>query len=121
MATSYISLGIPDDAFASAERASTLAPRNPLVGGILAGICSRLGADTRTQQTLDKLPPNDVKAAGMILYHVLRSELDIAANWYEKAIQYRDPFALFLAAHSFTAPLRSSPRWPALARMMNLE
>jgi hypothetical protein len=35
-------------------------------------------------------------------------------------IERRDPEATHLAFARFLQPLRSSPRWPALAKMMNL-
>ena len=57
---------------------------------------------------------------GMIHYHLVRSEIDAAIDWYERAIEQRQPTALELASAGFFKPLRSSPRWPRLARMMNL-
>jgi hypothetical protein len=51
---------------------------------------------------------------------ILCSDIDAAADYYAKMIEHRDPAATFSAAASFLKPLRSSPRWPALAKMMNL-
>ncbi len=47
-------------------------------------------------------------------------ELDEAANWYERVIDERDPFALVYAASPQLASLRAHWRWPAIARMMHL-
>ena len=54
---------------------------------------------------------------GLLLYHVLCSGNDAAVDWYAAMVEDRDPFA---AVWSIMKPLRSSPRWPALAKMMNL-
>jgi hypothetical protein len=57
---------------------------------------------------------------GRINYHLLCSEIDAAADWYERAIQERDPFAVVFASIPWGKDLRESPRWPRLAKMMNL-
>jgi hypothetical protein len=59
--------------------------------------------------------PDDAGGEG-----VLCSEIDAAADWYEKAIQERDPFVVVFARISYGKVLRESPRWPKLAKMMNL-
>jgi hypothetical protein len=51
-------------------------------------------------------------------YHLHRGELDAAADWTAKAIEQRQPAVFFLL--SVAAALRSSPRWPALARRIRL-
>ena len=50
-----------------------------------------------------------------MFFHLLCGEIDQAADWFEKAIEQRDP-AMPTLGYRF----RSSPRWPALAKMMNL-
>ena len=51
---------------------------------------------------------------------ILCSEIDAAAEYYAKMIERRDGRGTWFAAASSLKPLRSSPRWPALARLMNL-
>jgi hypothetical protein len=51
-------------------------------------------------------------------YHLHRGELDAAADWTAKAIEQRQPAVFFFL--SVAAALRSSPRWPALARRIRL-
>ena len=51
---------------------------------------------------------------------MLRSEIDLAANWFEKAIEQRDTRAPWIFPHMFGDLLVSSPHWPRLAKMMNL-
>jgi hypothetical protein len=57
---------------------------------------------------------------GRVEYHLYRSEVDAAADWYEKMIEQREPFAVIYAGSSLCKDLRQSPRWPALARKINL-
>ena len=57
---------------------------------------------------------------GRVEYHLLGSELDAAADWYEKMIEQREPFAVIFASAPNVKALRESPRWPKLAKMMNL-
>jgi hypothetical protein len=54
---------------------------------------------------------------GLLLYHLFFSDNDTTADWFAKMIEDRDPLA---AVFSCLKPIRSSPRWPALAKMMNL-
>jgi hypothetical protein len=57
---------------------------------------------------------------GRVLYHLLCSEIDSAADWYERMIDHREPFAVIFAHDRIGRALRQSARWPKLARMMNL-
>jgi serine/threonine protein kinase len=54
------------------------------------------------------------------LNHPHICQIDAAADWYEKAIQARDPFAVVFACIPYGKSLRESPRWPKLAKTMNL-
>ena len=56
----------------------------------------------------------------MVYYHLMRSQIDAAIDWYERAIERREPVAALNASAGFLKPLRASQRWPKLARMMNL-
>ena len=57
---------------------------------------------------------------GRTWFHLLCSEVDAAASWYEKTIEARDVFAVIYANSPYTEELRASPHWARLARMMNL-
>jgi hypothetical protein len=50
----------------------------------------------------------------------LCSEIDAVAEWYEKSIELREPMAATRCNALRYKPLRDSPRWPKLAKMMNL-
>ena len=56
---------------------------------------------------------------GFVSFHLMCSEPDEAADWAEKAIEQRDP-RIAITLRLFGTIWRSSPRWPALARQMNL-
>jgi hypothetical protein len=47
-------------------------------------------------------------------------DLNAGADWYERMIEHRDPFALVYARTSIVAPLRGHHRWPELAARMRL-
>ena len=108
------------EALPAAERARQLAPWNARVAGVLAAILIRTGDKDRAAELRRQLQLKDAAPIGMVVYHLLCSEIDAAADWYEKCIEQREPFAVMYARTAFVAPLRSSSRWPALARMMNL-
>jgi hypothetical protein len=57
---------------------------------------------------------------GRVLYHWICGETDQAADWYERAINGRDPFALVFADGPLGSAFRESSRWPKLASMMKL-
>jgi hypothetical protein len=57
---------------------------------------------------------------GRAWHHLLCSEVDAAADWYEKMIEAREMFAPVYANSLYTAELRTSSHWAKLARMMNL-
>jgi hypothetical protein len=56
----------------------------------------------------------------MVLCHCFAGNIDGAIEAYSDAIEQRDTFAPLLASAVFFKPLRESPRWPTLARKMNL-
>jgi TolB-like protein len=118
MAHAYAFQGMFAEALEWGEKAHRLAPWDSNAVGLLAGLWSRAGDEKRAKEILVRPMP---VGSGMIFYHLLRSEIDAAADWYEKSIEQHAPFAVVWAAHSFTKPLRASQRWPALARRMNLQ
>jgi len=56
----------------------------------------------------------------MVVYHTLCSEFDAAADCYKKAIEQCDVFGVLIVCAGLLKPLCESPRWPELAKMMNL-
>jgi len=54
-------------------------------------------------------------AVGWAAYHLVRLETDQSADWLAKAIEQRDSGVPALLPF-----MRTSSRWPALAKMLNL-
>lgn len=105
------------DAREWAEEAFRRTPLNPLAVGLLAGLLEQSGEKEHAEKLLVTLRGVNL---GMIIYCVVCSEIDAAIDWYEQAIEQHQPMAAWWASAGFFRPLRSSPRWPKLARMMNL-
>jgi tetratricopeptide (TPR) repeat protein len=100
------------------ERAYALMPWSNRVIGQLAALLVHAGATRRADALIEKLRTGKAYGAptGMSVFHALRGEFDRAAEWAGQAIAERDPeFVKVLGPL-----LRSTPRWPALAKMMNL-
>ena len=108
------------EALYHAEQAYALAPWANNIG-VLAGVLKLLRNAPRCEELLEKLGDGRSYGApiGFVIFHLLCSEPDKAADWAEKAIEQRDP-RIAITLCLFERIWRSSPRWPALARQMNL-
>jgi tetratricopeptide (TPR) repeat protein len=113
--------GLRDDAVAAFERAHALAPWFGVTGGWLAAMYRLAGRDDRADTLLATMGSRPRPLWGRVVYHLLVSELDAAAEWYERMIEDRDPFALLYARTSAVAPLREHPRWGQLSALMKLQ
>jgi hypothetical protein len=82
----------------------------------------RTGEEVRAKQLFEKLGDGTAFGApiGFIFYYIARSEMDVAMDWFEKLIEQHDTRAPWIVPHLFGNRITSNPRWPALARMMNL-
>jgi serine/threonine-protein kinase len=109
------------EARAFAEKACSLAPWTKLLRGLFAGLLMRAGETSRASDVLAILGDGRTyrDPLGFIFYHLILGQVEQAADWVEKAIEQRDT-AIYFLRFPVGAPLRSSARWPALARMMNL-
>jgi serine/threonine protein kinase/tetratricopeptide (TPR) repeat protein len=103
----------------SAEEGFRLAPWDAVATGFLAYVLMQAGEKDRARELLARLLPG-MMASGMVRYLLVSSEIDAALDWYEKGIEERQSFAVLWASAEFLQPLRASPRWPKLAKMMNL-
>jgi hypothetical protein len=91
--------------------------RGPLAlpAGLSAGLLRRLGQNDRADELLSRLTaPN-----GRFIYHILCADLDAAADALERSLTEGTVQSLMWLPY-FLEPLRATPRWPALAKMMNL-
>ena len=117
-----LSRGIEVQELASAEKFHAIAPWNPIAVGYFAGMLTRTGDTTRGRQLLSKIESGREYAQplGLAIYYLLISDLESACDWMESAIEQRLPQVAVHRLVPIYAPLHASPRWPALARLMNL-
>ena len=110
-----------DEGLRWAEQAVRAAPWFLPAVGVLAALLKRLGDTDRADTLALRLRSDDgyIDPIGPAMYHFLLGDLDATADWTAKAIDQRHP-AVFFFLHVTASALRSSPRWPALAKMMNL-
>jgi eukaryotic-like serine/threonine-protein kinase len=107
-----------EEALTLTERAYALTPwRHPVIGQ-LAALLVRAGARSRADALLEMLGAGKEYGAptGLAVFHAVCGDLDRAAEWAERAIEERYPRLVPILGPL----LRSSPRWPALAKLMNL-
>lgn len=111
-----------EEAVAISERAFQLAPWFKPIVGFRAAMLRRTGqVDAANQLRSEHLRTGDRYGdpIGPAMFHLLSGEFEDAADWIQKAIEQRQIAVLFFLNAHATA-LRSSRRWPALAKMMNL-
>jgi len=122
LAAHHAARGLLAEAAPFAEKLFSLAPWNVFATGLLAGILQRTGDTSRAQGLLDRLgdPTAFGAPGGFIAYYMALGEADLAADWFEKAIEQHDTRTPWIFAHMCGELLTSSPRWPKLAKMMNL-
>jgi serine/threonine-protein kinase len=113
--------GAFDEALPFAEKSYLLNPHQ-VSGGLLAGLLVRTGNTVRADEIIAKLGPPAVfgVARGLSLFHLITGEIEKAADWCERRIEQRDGPLALTTAYPVYKPLRDSPRWPKLAKMMNL-
>jgi eukaryotic-like serine/threonine-protein kinase len=113
--------GMLPEALEYAEQAHAVAPWATSNTGVLAGVLKLRGNARRVEEMLEELGDGRSYGApiGFVIFYLLSSEPDKAADWAEKAIEQRDP-RIAVTLRLFGTIWRSSPRWPALARQMNL-
>ena len=117
IALSYFFQGKRVDAQEPAEEAFRLAPWSVAIVGTLAGLLARAGEKDRAEKLLATI--SAAEPVGMYMYHLVCSEIDAAIDCYAQGIEQRNLRAMVIASAGFLKPLRASPRWPKLARMMN--
>jgi hypothetical protein len=113
--------GRGDEARSLPERGFAIAPWFKPIVGFLAALLTRDGETDRAEMLLRQLSSDRgyVDPIGRSIFHLLCGEIDRTADWVERAIEEQQTAVLFfLSAHAQV--LRSSARWPKLARMMNL-
>ena len=110
------------EALPLAEKAYSRAPWLPRVTGTYAGLLTRTGEQNRGKELIQRLGSGQVHGTpiGLAVFHLCCDEIDLAADWIEKAIEERFPIVAYWLQTAIAEPLRVSPRWPKLAALMNL-
>jgi hypothetical protein len=104
-----------------AEKAFALFPPSPHNIGLLAGVLRSAGEKGRADELLAQLPPGSYEAhVARLCFHLVRDEIDAAAECAEKAADARNPNVFGLVVRVFERVLRKSPGWPALLKKINL-
>jgi TolB-like protein/Tfp pilus assembly protein PilF/predicted Ser/Thr protein kinase len=116
----YMATGQYAEAAAAAEKAHRVNSLHSMPSAVLAAALVQLGKSDRAAEVLREMGDSPKPIWGRVEYHLYRSEIDAAADWYEKMIEQREPFSVIYAGSSLCNDLRQSPRWPALARKINL-
>jgi tetratricopeptide (TPR) repeat protein len=107
-------------ALSESETAYQSAPWSLRACAGFAGHLAATGQPERAAEMIAKLNPDTYGAPmALAMYHAIRGEFDVAAEYYAKGIEQRDPGAppgRYMLGPAF----RSSAHWPRLAKMMNL-
>jgi serine/threonine protein kinase/Tfp pilus assembly protein PilF len=118
----YTSRGRFAEALAHAEKALQFVPWQLESTGWMAGLLARAGEGRRAQELVQRLMPGDAYGApiGLYFFHIVSGNIDEAAYWIERAIAQRQPSVIQYLQCPVAQPLRKSPRWSALAKMVNM-
>jgi eukaryotic-like serine/threonine-protein kinase len=110
------------EALPFAEKMYSLAPSAEQATGLYAGLLTRIGEQDRGKELIQRLGSGQAYGApfGLAIFHTYCGEIDLAADWFEKAIEERYPGVALWLQGAIAEPLRASPRWPKLAALMNL-
>jgi serine/threonine-protein kinase len=123
LGAAYTGMDRKAEAIAAFEKAHQVAPWSPQVTGPLAGYYRLAGNEERAQQLLAELEGSSTTDAawlGRLMFHCLCSEFEEAGNDLERVIEAREPVAYFIGTQPFFEGLWKLPRWPELAKRMNL-
>ena len=81
---------------------------------------SSLATRTARPSLIRQMGDDPLPVWGRVLYHLVCGEIDAAADWFERMLEHREPFAVIHARAPIVKPLRDSPRWRKLSEIMNL-
>jgi tetratricopeptide (TPR) repeat protein len=112
--------GKRNEALSAFERSHQLAPWWAITAGWLAAALWHRDEKARAQQLILEMGDSPNPPWGRVVYHLLTLDLDAAADWFDRMIEHRDPFALVYARSAIVEPLHRHRRWPELAARMKL-
>jgi TolB-like protein/Tfp pilus assembly protein PilF len=118
-------MGKHDDAIRAIETLAQVTGRSAFALGGLGWVYARTGrtgeALTLLQELRERAREQYVPSWSVAAIYLGLGEMDTAFEWFEKAVDEREPLMLHVHVHPNYDPLRSHPRYPALLRKMNLE
>jgi TolB-like protein/tetratricopeptide (TPR) repeat protein len=122
LASQYAAQRMSVEALPFAEKAHSMAPWAKQSRGLYAGLLIRAGEPDRGKELIQRLGSGEVYGTpiGLAIFHTCCGEIDLAADWIERAIEERFPSVAYWLQTAIAEPLRASPRWPKLAALMNL-
>ncbi|MGB8097290.1 MAG: hypothetical protein WCF17_09045 [Terracidiphilus sp.] len=118
MALALYCAGNAAEARVEIENAYRIAPFDSFCTGIFAGMAANAGDRARANELIANMTGSI--PVGKMMYHLLCSEIDASLDWFEKDLELRRFNAPMLACAAFLEPLRSSPRWPNLMKIMGM-
>jgi serine/threonine protein kinase/tetratricopeptide (TPR) repeat protein len=121
----YVHIGRYDDAIRAMETQAQLAGRSSFALGNLGWVYALTGrakeASKRIGELQERAQKTYVPPWSFAIIYLGLAEMDRAFDWFEKAIDERDPLMLHFHVHPNYDPLRTHARYSALLREMNLE
>jgi tetratricopeptide (TPR) repeat protein len=120
----YFHVGKHDDAIRAMETQEQLLGRSSFALGNLGWAYASTGRRAEALKLLEELQERAQKQytpswSFGVIYSGL-GEMDKAFDWFEKAVDEREPLMLHFHVHPNYDPLRTHPRYSALLRRMNL-
>jgi serine/threonine-protein kinase len=116
--------GAPGEAIAPLQKAHDLSGGIPFTLGFLAYGYGRAGrpgdARERLEQARRMAAEAYVPPSTFALGYVGLDEWDATFDWWNRAIELRDPLIMAVKSYSFFDPVRADPRYHAMLRRMNL-
>jgi hypothetical protein len=81
-----------------------------------------LGDAPRASKLLEKLGPQEMYGVprALMVFHLVQGKEDKAVEWLDRMIDQRDVWVSVIVHMPYGKGLRDDPRWPALAKRMNL-
>jgi serine/threonine-protein kinase len=123
MAMIYADMGDLAQALTMARRANAVAPWYLDAVAVLAALLRR-GGDGEASVPLEQLlgaAQASGDAPAHALFHLLCGDVDQGADWAETAIAERDISIAIYLRFVVSKDLRASPRWPKIAKKLNLQ
>jgi serine/threonine-protein kinase len=118
-------IGDGPQAVASLERAHALSGGSFFTLGFLAYACGRAGRPEEARRLLERAcaiaAESYVPPSAFALGHLGLDEWGVAFDWWNRAIEVRDPLVMPVKSYPFFDPVRMDPRYGAMLRLMNLE